>query len=87
MTPEIARRLRAGEEVSPEEIAEAQAAAAAVAEGAAASSGGQEDAGRAAGKGESEDAADDGNENEWLPEGLRKEGKGGTRGRKGKKRR
>ena len=83
MTPEIARRLRAGEEVSPEEIAEARAAAAAVAEGAAASSGGQEDAG----KGESEDTADDGNGNEWLPEGLRKEGKGGTRGRKGKKRR
>lgn len=89
MTPDIARRLRAGEEVSPEEIAAAQAQAA------AGSIGGSGDAGEAEGAPEGvggkldtrgrEDATD--KENEWLPEELRRESKGETRARKGKKRR
>jgi len=72
VTPEIAARLRAGEQVSPEEIAAATAAAQAK----------QEEAER---KAKSQPEEDD--ENEWLPDELKRANKGSVRGRKGKKRR
>ncbi|KAF8513621.1 hypothetical protein JB92DRAFT_2922712 [Gautieria morchelliformis] len=92
VTPGIAARLRAGEQVSPEEIAAAQAQAATVSAsgaGAAAEAGaalpsGSEAQGKKARKAAS---INDSEANEWLPEELRRAGKGEARSRKGKKKR
>ncbi|KAF8513925.1 hypothetical protein BU17DRAFT_94963 [Hysterangium stoloniferum] len=73
VTPEIAARLRAGEQVSPEEIAAATAAAGAKVTEERRSV-------------EPVVVADD-EENEWLPEGIRQAKTGGTKSRKSKKRR
>jgi hypothetical protein len=77
VTPDIAARLRRGEEVSPEEIAAAQAAAAALAETSTDVPVAQESR-----------VPVDGEENEWLPEGLKRgSSKGETKSKRGKKRR
>lgn len=74
VTPAIAARMRAGEQVSPEEIAAAQAAMTA-------------DAAGAMPRKDQKETTSDAAENEWLPEGLKKASKGDTKVRKGKKRR
>lgn len=77
VTPAIAARLRAGEQVSPEEIAAAQAAMTADAAGAM----------PAEERKDQKETTSNAAENEWLPEGLKKASKGDTKVRKGKKRR
>jgi hypothetical protein len=80
VTPAIAARLHAGEQVSPEEISAAQAAMASEAAGAVP----VEEKEKAEKKEPSRTVAED---NEWLPDELRRASKGDAKARKGKTRR